>query len=53
MAEALLGLIVCCAVLSCSVMSYSETPVDCSLSGSSFHADSLGKHTGVGCHSLL
>ena len=25
-------------------------PVDCSLSGSSVHGDSLGKNTGVGCH---
>ena len=28
-------------------------PVDCSLPGSSVHGNSLGKNTGVGCHSLL
>ena len=27
-------------------------PMDCSLPGSSVHGDSLGKNTGVGCHSL-
>ena len=27
--------------------------MDCSLSGSSFHGDSLGKNTGVDCHALL
>ena len=28
-------------------------PINCSLSGSSVHADSPGKSTGVGCHGLL
>ena len=28
-------------------------PMDCSLPGSSVHADSPGKNTGVGCHTLL
>ena len=28
-------------------------PMDCSLSGSSVHGDSPGRHTGVGCHALL
>ena len=28
-------------------------PMDCSLPGSSFHGDSPGKNTGVGCHTLL
>ena len=28
-------------------------PMDCSPPGSSFHGDSLGKNTGVGCHFLL
>ena len=28
-------------------------PMDCSLPGSSVHGPSPGKHTGVGCHSLL
>ena len=27
--------------------------MDCSLPGSSIHADSSGKNTGVGCHALL
>ena len=39
--------------VSCSLMSNSLRPVDCSLSGSSVHGTSLGKKTGVGCHSLL
>ena len=29
------------------------TLVDCSPPGCSFHGDSAGKHTGVGCHALL
>ena len=29
------------------------TLLDCSLPGSSFHGDSPGKNTGVGCHALL
>ena len=28
-------------------------PMDCSPPGSSFHGDSPGKNTGVGCHTLL
>ena len=28
-------------------------PMDCSTPGSSVHADSPGKNTGVGCHALL
>ena len=28
-------------------------PMDCSLPGSSVHADSPGKNSGVGCHALL
>ena len=28
-------------------------PMDCCLPGSSVHADSLGRNTGVGCHALL
>ena len=28
-------------------------PMDCSPTGSSVHGDSLGKNTGVGCHSLF
>ena len=28
-------------------------PMDCCLSGSPVHADSLGKNTGVGCHALI
>ena len=28
-------------------------PMDCSQPGSSIHGDSLGKNTGVGCHTLL
>ena len=28
-------------------------PMDCSPPGSSVHGDSLGKNTGVNCHSLL
>ena len=39
--------------VSCSVMSDSLDPMDCSLSGSSVHRDSPGRNTGVGCHSLL
>ena len=29
------------------------SPMDCSLSGSSVHGDSLGKNNGVRCHALL
>ena len=28
-------------------------PINCSLPGSSVHKDSLGKNTGVRCHTLL
>ena len=43
----------CCAVLSCSVLSGSYWPHDCSPPGSSVHGDSPGKNTGVDCHALL
>ena len=43
----------CCAVLSCSVMSSLCNPMDYSLPGSSVNRDSLGRNTGVGCHALL
>ena len=44
-----------CAVL-CLVTQLCLTlcnPIDCSLPGSSVHADSPGKNSGVGCHGLL
>ena len=28
-------------------------PMNCSLTGSSVHGDSLGKNSGLGCHALL
>ena len=43
-----------CAV--CSVAQSCPTPcdpMDCSPPGSSFHGDSPGKNTGVGCHAFL
>ena len=40
-------------MLSCSVVSNSLDPMDCSLPGSSVHGDSPGKNTGVDCHALL
>ena len=40
-------------MLSCSVMSDSLGPVDCSPPSSSVHGDTPGKNTGVGCHALL
>ena len=43
----------CCAVLSCSVMSSSLWPMDCSLPSNSVHGDSPGKNTGVGCQARL
>ena len=43
----------CCAVLSCLVVSNFCDPMDCSPPGSSFHGDSPDKNTGVGYHSLL
>ena len=39
--------------VSCSVMSNSLGPLDCSRPGPSVHGDSPGKNTGVGGHSLL
>ena len=42
-----------CAVLSCSVMSNSLWPMDCSLPGNLIHGDSPGQNIGVGCHALL
>ena len=47
------GLRSMCCMLSCSVVSDSATPTDCSPPGSSVHGDSPGKNTGVGCHALL
>ena len=41
------------AVLSCSVVSDSLRPVDCSPPGTSVHGDSPSKNTGVGCHAPL
>ena len=38
---------------SCSAVSDSLRPHDCSPPGSSGHGDSPGKNTGVGCHALL
>ena len=43
----------CCATEATTVVSDSNDPTDCSLSGSSVHGDSPGKNTGVGCHALL
>ena len=40
----------CCAVLSCSIVS---DTMNCILPGSSVHGDAPGKNTGVGCHSRL
>ena len=40
-------------MLSHSVMSDSLQPMDCSLPGSSAHADSLSRNTGVSCQALL
>ena len=42
----------CCTVVSCSVISDSETPWT-NPPGSSIHGDSPGKKTGVGCHHAL
>ena len=48
---------ICLHVLCCSQsLSWRLTlcnPLDCSPPGSSVHGDSLGRNTGVGCHSLL
>ena len=43
----------CCAVLTHSIVSDSLHPMNCSLPGSSGHGDSLGKNTEVGSLSLL
>ena len=43
----------CCAMLSCSVVSDALQPIDYSLPDSSVHGDSPGKNTGVGCHAFL
>jgi len=43
----------CCAVLSCSVVSTVFDPMECSPPGYSVHGDSPGRNTGVGCHALL
>ena len=43
----------CCAVLSCSVLSDFWDPIDYSLLGSSVLGNSPGKNTGVDCHALL
>ena len=42
--------VLCLVSQSCPTL---RDPMDCSLPGSSVHGDSLGKHTGVGCHVLL
>ena len=42
--------LICLVVQSCLSLC---NPMDCSPPGSSVHADSLGKNTGVGCHALL
>ena len=42
-----------CAIISCSVVSDSVTPMDNSLLGSSVHGDSPDKNIGVGYHDLL
>ena len=46
-------MILCCVVLSCSVMSDTLWPHDCSPPGSSVHGNSPGKNPGVGCHALF
>ena len=45
--------LICCVVLSHSVMSDSLKPLDYRPPGSSVHGDAPGKNTGVGCHALL
>ena len=47
------NLFICSAVLSCSVMSDSCDPMDCSPPGPSVLGDSPGKNTGVCCHAVL
>ena len=42
----------CCCLVAQSCPALCET-MDCNLPGSSVHADSLGKNTGVGCHAFL
>ena len=41
---------VCLVTQSCPTLC---NPIDCSRPGSSFHGDSPGKNTGMGCHVLL
>ena len=41
-----------CVLVTQSCLTFCN-PMDCSLPGSSVRGDSLGKNTGVGCHSLL
>ena len=43
----------CCAVLSCSVVSTVFDPMECSPPDYSVHGASPGRNTGVGCHALL
>ena len=47
----------CCAILSCSVVSdslgHQGHARDCRLPDSAIHGDSPGQNTGVGCHALL
>ena len=45
--------LLCCTVVSRSVMFNSFDPMDCSQPDSCVHGDSPGKNTGVGCHVLL
>ena len=42
--------VLCLIAQSCPIL---FDPMDCSPPGSSFHGDSPGKNTGVGCHALL
>ena len=44
---------VCVCVLVAQLCPTLCHPIDCSPPGSSVHADSPGKNTGVGCHALL
>ena len=45
--------VLCCAVLSCSAMSDTFSPMNCGPPGSSVHVDSPEKNTREGCHALL
>ena len=53
--ESVLSSVFPCAVLCLAAQSCWTLcdPMDCSSPGSPVHGDSLGKNTGVGCHSLL